>query len=145
MEPMIDALGDIEAALEDLSDFVDLCRRGMRFPDQARAVLEIANTRLGIKKGKAAKLRSAIKKIGEVSDRAHKHIEAGFPYLFGLATVQLWTILDATMTDFIIEFMTHRDLWKRARLTGSVRVKVADFVGRSQREQIEIRLGPRDG
>lgn len=134
MKLYVEILDDIEASLEDLSDFVDLCRRGLRYPAQAAEIATIVKKQAG---SRPKRLRTMIAKMAETSGRAQRHIDAEFAYLFGTATVQLWTVLEATVMDFVLAFLEDGGRWKAVPLTSTVKLTVAEFAGLADRQQLE--------
>lgn len=135
-----DALHDNEAALEELSDFIDLCRRGFRLAATATELGDLIKSPQGVKKAQAGRVRNLIKTLKDTGERTRRYVDDGFATLYGVGIVRLWTALEATMNDCCMAMLQQDEFWKRAKATKNLKVRLVEFLGLSEQEQLSVML-----
>ncbi len=146
MNPQESKDPDVRAldALEDLRLFVHLCWQGLGYAKVATEVMEVL---------KEARERRAARGPGsvEIPEEERRHaarleefakvqLPAGFPYLYSLASIRVWAILESFAADMVL-FAIHqypdvRSLPALRTLSGPL----VEFTEASETEQAEIIL-----
>jgi hypothetical protein len=112
--------------------FVDICIRALGQSTKAVQILE-ATQRIA----KQAKFSEHIlteeeivrvkKRASEVEEFANQQKGVGFSYLFSLAVVRLWSILEAMVDDLVIDFLRRPDECKDKDLIYSLKGPLLEF------------------
>lgn len=89
--------GDTMRALRELDLFLELALEGYSFAESANVIRKILAESDMSFDGEDAKTRSQ-----ELEAFATNERELGRPFLFGLATVRLWSILEALVEDIVV-------------------------------------------
>jgi hypothetical protein len=126
----------------ELATFVDVCLAGLHHATGATGAIDL-NRRI------AAVLRQpdpfpdetvleehkARAKV--VEDFAKEEVRKGFPYLFGLAIVRLWSIVEVMVEDLAIAILRRSDLVPPTGPLGELRGPLLPFLGASTQERAE--------
>ena len=136
---MEQALEDVQADIVNLLDFIEMFKWGVLGTTlsqrQSTAFVRIAGLQ---RKGKKA-VRD-VEMTRRTSRVAQETVRSGFTYLFGLATVRLWSALEAAIGDFCLARLEHEALWKQKHILKSAKAELLDFVSRTEPEQIALVL-----
>jgi hypothetical protein len=130
---LLDAIRRASYELGQLEMFVSICVQALDKSTQAVQMLEVAQ-----RLAKQANLSDHIlseEDLAEVKKRASKFEEFarqqkddGFPFLFGLAIVRLWSILEALIDDLVINFLRKPDTCKNKDLIYSLKGPLLEFM-----------------
>jgi hypothetical protein len=133
-------LDGIDEHINELSDFVDTCRRAVRLPDEIAEFQRIFKQGLGVavKKSKLQRLRSAAKKVADLGEEVKPLVDAEFGYLFELAIVRLWTALEAAMNAFCLALLGHEERWKSLDAVNQVKLTLGEFMQMSEGDQLKL-------
>jgi hypothetical protein len=132
--------------------FVEICYRALEESTQAVRKVELleksqelikrAEKLLGEKIGNSTFINN--KALNKVREKAAK-VEAfsqkqkcdGFTYLFSLAIVRLWGILEATIDDLAIDFLSKPDVCKEKNLIYNLKGPLLEFARASAEQQAD--------
>jgi hypothetical protein len=88
-------------SLNKLRDFVDLALYSLRLPDIIKFIHELAySTEEEKKDDKSSEILERLERF------INKEKEHGFPYLFELAIIRLWGILEAFVFDYVVHMLS---------------------------------------
>jgi hypothetical protein len=152
LPPVNAAIRKATDELAQLELFVEICYRALDESTQAVKKVEIfeksqklldkAEKLLGEKKGKPRcidnqALDKAREKAAEIEAFAQKQKGDGFTYLFSLAIIRLWGILEALIDDLAIDFLSNPDVCKDKNLIYSLKGPLLEFARASAEQQTE--------
>lgn len=138
--PAITRAGD---ELSHLKKFVNICASALEQSTRAVAMVDL-HQRIVKSLDDASSLMTekelikAKKEAGEVEDFARKQKEDGFPYLYSLALVRLWGILEAMVDDIVVDFMRRPDECKDKDLFYSLKGPLLEFATASPEQQADF-------
>jgi hypothetical protein len=97
-------------ATKDLEIFVDLCWYGAEFAQSAKEINFLVRTAKAQELGKDhPSLQGTEEKEREKAERleefAEVHCKSGFPYLYCLVSLRLWSILETLVKDLVHEML----------------------------------------
>jgi hypothetical protein len=128
-------VGEKREDLRALELFVDIALNGFDKATKAVHGIELMqkiNDALGDPPPFASEeaLAKAKARAADVAEFAELEKSRGFPYLFGIAAIRLWSLLEALVDDLAVEALKEPAGCKdQVLLSGSSRNRVGDFEG----------------
>lgn len=129
--------------LSHLGRFVNICARALEQSTRAVEIVELYQ-RIAKFRDDASSLMTekdlikAKKEAGEVELFARKQKEDGFPYLYSLALVRLWGILEAMVDDIVVDFMRRPAQCKDKDFFYSMKGPLLEFATASPEQQADL-------
>ncbi|MGO8760867.1 MAG: hypothetical protein ACLP2P_16005 [Desulfobaccales bacterium] len=126
-----------------LEKFVDICVRALEQSTHAVQMVDICQRASKVLGDTPLlmtekELREAKKRASEVEVFSKKQKEDGFPYLYSLAVVRLWGILEAMVDDIVVDFMHRPDKCKDKDLLYSLKGPLLEFATASPEQQADF-------
>lgn len=134
---------DAVPEIKRLGVFVEACLSGLEASAQAVSYVDL-------QRRVAATLRkpdpfptpesyeTAKQHAERLQQLASEEEQKGFPYLFGLATVRLWSILEAMVDEIAVEYLKDPGSCEDVDLIRSLKGPLVDFVNAAPDEQAEF-------
>jgi hypothetical protein len=94
-------------AADDLNRFVDICLAGVGFSRQAKRIVTLKHT-LKNEEEQAeteARYQEHLKQAAELETFLEVHCKSGFPYLYCLVSLRLWSVLETLIKDLAQEML----------------------------------------
>jgi hypothetical protein len=136
MNKMAEALDDIEKDILELIQFVEIYKAGVESParmqDIARPMLVLAR-KLPAAQESVRKTMEALKRTADAYKRI---VGPDFAYLYGVATVRIWTAFEAAMNDLCLARLEHAGFWKREEVLRGLKIELHEFVPAGEQEQV---------
>lgn len=126
-----------------LDDVVRLSSAGISvFQAQPEAIRAL----MLAKEGRIDEDSERLTRAHEDADLAKREVESGFPILHSWAVIGLWALLEATIRNFVAEWLRHKRTAWRAEPIQRLRVKLGDYesIPRNQRYSFVVALLERD-
>ncbi len=142
MEPVDIAFDEINR----LGMFIDLCFQGLTHTAHASwwvDILEKATKVLG-KRSLYKNLETfedAKRSAKKSEDFAREEIQHGFSYLFGLAAIKLWSILENLIDQLVLQYLKEPLIHQDKELISKIKGPVVEFIKASADEQAEFLAG----
>jgi hypothetical protein len=78
--------------------------------------------------------------LGDLESFAKREQKLGFPYLYAVASIRVWTILEATIDDFAIHLLQHGTDLTDIEALKKIKVPVLEYMAASEYERAEYLL-----
>jgi hypothetical protein len=140
---LLDAIHRASYELHQLEMFVSICVQALDKSTQALQMLEVAQ-----RLAKQANLSDHIlseedlaevkKRVSKFEEFAKQQKDDGFPFLFGLAVVRLWSILEALIDGLVVDFLRKPDTCKDKELIYSLKGPLLEFMTASPDQQADF-------
>jgi hypothetical protein len=120
--------------------FVQVCQTGMHYSKQAVQVVEFYRVRadaLGVV-SPYADLDKARHAAADLEAFACREDAEGFPYLYGLASVSLWGLLEAAIDDLLVDCLRFPDACADLRLLEGLKGPLLAFGNANQEQRAQF-------
>ncbi len=141
---MASTLGPHVDAIGSLDTFIRLAWAGMGYSSVATRVVEIVE---GIRRDKyptedirTTVLASRLDEARRLEAFASEENDNGFPYLYSLASIRLWTILEAAIDDMVLQELQREPERRKSEVVGKLRGPLMEFVALTPVEQADYLL-----
>jgi hypothetical protein len=158
---MSDPIHDCRIALERLVVFVEVCEGGLHLAGQMIKLTDfIRKVQEGLRLDEEVlppevqgelqldeilPPKDEITQVQERKRRRAERLEAfardqhaiGYPYLYGLATVRLWGVLEACVDALVVDALRTPDVCPRGELLMSLKGPLIEYIRMSADEQVE--------
>ena len=110
-------------AISDLRNFIELSWSGAGFAQNSERILAVL-TRTREETGRRQYSAAEVERFARLEKFASEHCKKDFPYLYGLASLRLWSILESACWDLMKEELLDLSRWKSderlRKLKGSI-------------------------
>lgn len=133
---LVDALG----AVGPLLQFVQVCQTGMHYSRQAVRVVDFNEVRadaLGVA-SPYSDLQAARAAAIKLETFARQEDGEGFPYLYGLASVSLWGLLEAAVDDLLVDCLRFPESCADIRLIEGIKGPLLAFGNATQEQRAQF-------
>jgi len=125
-----------------LNRFVGICFAGLHHAADATGALHIVrqvDSTLGRpdRFGSPAVFEKELRKATDIEVFAKKEWDEGFPYLYALATVRLWTIMESAIDELVLDVVRLRPNVRQFPAIQKLKGPLVSFMSSSPEEQAE--------
>jgi hypothetical protein len=131
--------------LSELECFVEISRQGLSHALKSVEHVD-AFRRASVYLGKAdpydtpEKYERAKSYAKTLQEFAANQRQRSYPLLYYIASVRLWSILEATVDDMALERMEHPEKWQNKELVHGIKGPLLDFLHATENERLEFLL-----
>lgn len=130
------------ASIEALDTFVDVCTAGLHYSVSAEESVKKMEQIKEItdKFGKPLSedaYKKALSEARKVEEFSKEQSENGYPYLFGIATIKLWSIIESTIDDLAVQRVMDHKSCADIDLIKNIRGPLVDFMEAGDNERAE--------
>lgn len=125
--------------ITDLQRFVELCTEALGYPQLSLLIDELGGPHVKDESYHATRIerRDRLKKLEEYTTFQSQN---GFPHLYGLATVRLWTILEVFVQDLLVWIISNVPEVRDFPIINKLKGPLLEFASASQQKQSEYIL-----
>jgi len=138
-----EAITRAKKQLDQLEMFVDICANALDKSTQVVQMIEVTQ-RLAKQANLSEKIMTEEELVrikeqaGKVEAFARQQKEDGFTYLFSLAIVRLWSILEALVDDLVVDFISRPEECKDKNLIYDLKGPLLEFATASPEQQADF-------
>jgi hypothetical protein len=119
-----------------LNKFNEIAWAGIEY---AQSLIDIIESVSKTKQFDEEYKRSELNRAGQMKEYAENEVEAGFPFLYRLSVIRLWSILEAAVDDLVIDNLMKRKVTYKEPFL-KLRGAILEFLQMTEMEQAEYIL-----
>ena len=140
MKPLLDVVGPYTEAVFELETFVDIVREGFGYATVQKKLIEtIRDLAKSARSEDTSKYEavytSKLERAKKLEEFAKKQIEKGFPYVVSIATVRLWSILEAAVDDVVVLMLKMTKCARTNEVVRKLKGPIVEFLDAPREEQ----------
>lgn len=124
---------------QQLAQFVDLLRESLAINLEFQRLITEANRAHG-QPVDLGPFQTLVQRTDKIAGSALIQSFDDTSYLFGLATVRLWTTLESGVNDLVIVLLERDESWKTLEVVKRSKVRLGDFMVLSGKDQMKFLL-----
>lgn len=135
-------VGWVVAEITNLNHFIDACAGGLQqaahASENVRSMREVDEVlRRPDRFGTAERYEEAQKRAVQLEQFSKPELKLGFPYLYGLAAIRLWAIVESAVDDLVVDLLLKRPETRQAPGLQKLKGPLVPFLASSPQEQAE--------
>lgn len=142
-DELTELLGRARSELVELNTFVKVALAGMQDAAQATELIELTHRTLKLANGPGLfateeEFRGHVDKAREFEEFARGQAASGFPYLFSLAIIRCWSILEVAVDDLVLAVLARPDCTAPEGVLSEIKGPLLPFLNASLEERAEL-------